>query len=92
MAIGFAQAAAAEPENVKLKAYADALHAACVNVLKKGIATPDLVSKLRSAQKTGVDTASFVKAVRVELLTLLGLQQQAEDQKRVLRETMREIR
>lgn len=92
MAIGFAQAAAAEPENAKLKAYADALHAACVNVLKKGIATPDLVSKLRSAQRTGVDTASFVKAVRVELLTLLGLQQQAEDQRRVLRETMREIR
>ena len=92
LAIGFSQAAVAEPENRPLKSYAQALHEAYINVLKKGIAPPDLVSKLKSKQKTGVDTASFVKAVRVELLTLLGLKEEAAAQTLELQQTLREIR
>ncbi len=92
LAIGFSQAALAEPENAGLKSYAEALHTAYINVLKKGMATPDLVTKLKSVQKTGVDTVSFVKAVRVELLTLLGLKEEAEAQARELRQTLREVR
>lgn len=92
LAIGFSQASLAEPENQPLRSYAQALHEAYINVLKKGIAPPDLAPKLKSKQKTGVDTASFVKAVRVELLTLLGLKEEAETQMMELRQTLREIR
>lgn len=92
LAIGFSQASLAEPENQPLRFYAQALHEAYINVLKKGIAPPDLAPKLKSKQKTGVDTASFVKAVRVELLTLLGLKEEAETQMMELRQTLREIR
>lgn len=92
LAIGVSQAAVAEPENRPLKSYAQALHEAYINVLKKGIAPPDLASKLKSKQKTGVDTASFVKAVRVELLTLLGLKEEAAAQTLELQQTLREIR
>ncbi|MGN1079043.1 MAG: NADP-dependent isocitrate dehydrogenase [Alphaproteobacteria bacterium] len=92
LAIGFSQASLAEPENQPLRSYAQALHEAYINVLKKGVAPPDLAPKLKSKQKTGVDTASFVKAVRVELLTLLGLKEEAEMQMMKLRQTLREIR
>lgn len=92
LAIGFSQAAAAEPENGALRSYAQGLHDACLNVLKKGIAPPDLAAKLKVGRKTGVDTASFVKAVRVELSTLLGLKEAAAAQAAELSQTLREIR
>lgn len=92
LAIGFSQASLNEPENQSLRSYAQALHEAYINVLKKGIAPPDLAPKLKSKQKTGVDTASFVKAVRVELLTFLGLKEEAAAQMLELRQTLREIR
>ena len=92
LAIGFSQASLNEPENQPLRSYAQALHEAYINVLKKGIAPPDLAPKLKSKQKTGVDTASFVKAVRVELLTFLGLKEEAAAQTLELRQTLREIR
>lgn len=92
LAIGFSQASLAEPENQSLRSYAQALHEAYINVLKKGIAPPDLAPKLKSKQKTGVDTASFVKAVRVELLTFLGLKEEAAAQMLELRQTLKEIR
>ena len=92
LAIGFAQAALKEPENKLLEQYASALHKAYLNVLKNGIAPPDLAPKLKSKQKTGVDTASFIKAVRVELLTLLGLKEEAAIQTSELHRILREIR
>lgn len=92
LAIGFSQASLNEPENQPLRSYARALHEAYINVLKKGIAPPDLAPKLKSKQKTGVDTASFVKAVRVELLTFLGLKEEAAAQMLELRQTLKEIR
>ena len=92
LAIGFSQASLNEPENRPLRSYAQALHEAYINVLKKGIAPPDLAPKLKSKQKTGVDTASFVKAVRVELLTFLGLKEEAAAQMLELRQTLKEIR
>lgn len=92
LAIGFSQASLNEPENRPLRSYARALHEAYINVLKKGIAPPDLAPKLKSKQKTGVDTASFVKAVRVELLTFLGLKEEAAAQMLELRQTLKEIR
>lgn len=92
LAIGFSQASLNEPENRPLSSYAQALHEAYINVLKKGIAPPDLAPKLKSKQKTGVDTASFVKAVRVELLTFLGLKEEAAAQMLELRQTLKEIR
>lgn len=92
LAIGFSQAAFIENQNLKLKEYAFAMHQAYINVLQKGVATPDLIAKLKAEQKTGVDTASFVKAVRVELLTLLGLKEEAETQKQELQRTLKEIR
>ena len=92
LAIGFKQAALNEPENESLKRYAFSLHEAYVRVLKKGIATPDLVGKLKTKEKTGVDTASFVKAVRIELLTLLGLEEEAQKQTLAFKQTMKEIR
>ena len=92
LAIGFSQASLNEPENQPLRSYARALHEAYITVLKKGIAPPDLAPKLKSKQKTGVDTASFVKAVRVELLTFLGLKEEAAAQMLELRQTLKEIR
>lgn len=92
LAIGFFQAALAEPDNEELAVYAGALHEAYLNVLKKGMATPDLADKLKTENKTGVDTASFVKAVRVELLTLLGQPEEAAEQARELKGILREIR
>lgn len=92
LAIGFVQASLAEPENEKLAAYAGALHEAWLNVLKKGMATPDMAEKLKTQHKTGVDTASFVKAVRVELLSLLGQKDEAEKQAQELKGILREIR
>ena len=73
LAIGFEQAALKEPENKALKLYASSLHEAYIRVLKKGMATPDLADNLNAKEKKGVDTTSFIAAVRVELLTLLGL-------------------
>ena len=92
LAIGFAEAARIESDNRLLNAYAKGLHDAYVAVLKRGCATPDLVEKLKTVEKTGMDTESFVKAVRVELLTLLGLKEESEVQKRLLKQTMKEIR
>ena len=92
LAIGFSEAARIEPDNRPLNAYAKGLHDACVAVLKRGYATPDLVEKLKSGRKTGIDTESFVKAVRVELLTLLGLKEESEAQTRLLKQTVKEIR
>ena len=92
LAIGFSQASLNEPENQPLRSYARALHEAYITVLKKGIAPPDLAPKLKSKQKTRVDTASFVKAVRVELLTFLGLKEEAAAQMLELRQTLKEIR
>ncbi|MBR4126172.1 MAG: NADP-dependent isocitrate dehydrogenase [Alphaproteobacteria bacterium] len=92
LAIGFHQAALKEPENERLKLYAQSLHDAYVLVLKNGIATPDLVGKLKASQKTGVDTLSFVKAVRVALAKLLGLKEEAQKQALELNRTMKEIR
>ena len=92
LAIGFQQAALKEPENERLKLYAQSLHDAYVLVLKNGIATPDLVGKLKASQKTGVDTLSFVKAVRVALAKLLGLKEEAQKQALELNQTMKEIR
>lgn len=92
LAIGFSQTSLNEPENQPLRSYARALHEAYITVLKKGIAPPDLAPKLKSKQKTGVDTASFVKAVRVELLTFLGLKEEAAAQMLELRQTLKEIR
>ena len=92
LAIGFSQAALAEPENDLLNSYAHALHEAYLNVLKKGIAPPDLAEKLKVQQKIAVDTASFIKAVRVELLTLLGLQKESDSQKQELAQMLKEIR
>lgn len=92
LAIGFAEAARIESDNRLLNAYAKGLHDAYVAVLKRGCATPDLVEKLKTVEKTGTDTESFVKAVRVELLTLLGLKEESEVQKRLLKQTMKEIR
>ena len=88
LAIGFSQASLNEPENQPLRSYARALHEAYITVLKKGIAPPDLAPKLKSKQKTGVDTASFVK----ELLTFLGLKEEAAAQMLELRQTLKEIR
>ncbi|MBR1945683.1 MAG: hypothetical protein IJ846_05280, partial [Alphaproteobacteria bacterium] len=68
------------------------LHEAYIRVLKKGIATPDLIEKLKSDKKTGVDTLSFIKAVRVELLILLGLKEEAENQASELKYIIKEIR
>lgn len=90
--IGFQQASLKEPDNDPLKRYAFSLHEAYIRVLKKGMATPDLVGKLKTDKKTGVDTASFAKAVRVELLTLLGLEEEAQKQAAELKQTMKEIR
>ena len=92
LAIGFQQASLAEPENENLKRYAQALHEAYILVLKNGIAPPDLVEKLKSSKKTGVDTFSFVKAVRVALAKLLGLKEEAKKQAIILSQTMKEIR
>ncbi|MBO4520609.1 MAG: NADP-dependent isocitrate dehydrogenase [Alphaproteobacteria bacterium] len=92
LAIGFQQAALAEPDNMPLNSYANSLHEAYVRVLKQGIATPDLIGKLNTKQQKGVDTASFVLAVRVELLTLLGLKKEAEAQALRLKQEMKEIR
>lgn len=92
LSIGFQQAALAEPENEKLKRYAQALHEAYILVLKNGIAPPDLVEKLKTSEKTGVDTLSFVKAVRVALAKLLGLKEEAKKQAVNLSQTMKEIR
>ena len=92
LAIGFQQAALKEPENERLKLYAQSLHDAYVLVLKNGIATPDLVGKLKASQKTGVDTFSFIKAVRVALAKLLGLKEEAQKQALELNQTMKEIR
>ncbi len=90
--IGFTQAALKEPENEKLAVYATALHQAYLNVLKKGIATPDLVEKLKQEHKTGVDTLSFVKAVKVELSILLGLKEQEGLFRSDFEKTLKEIR
>jgi len=92
MAIGFQQASLKEPDNMSLKLYAQSLHEAYIRVLKKGIATPDLIEKLKSDKKTGVDTLSFIKAVRVELLILLGLKEEAENQASELKYIIKEIR
>ena len=92
LAIGFEQAALKEPENEALNRYASSLHEAYIRVLKKGIATPDLVGKLKTQKKTGVDTLSFVKAVRVELLSLLGLKEEAQKKELEFKQTMKEIR
>ena len=92
LAIAFQQAALKEPENEKLKLYAESLHDAYVLVLKNGIATPDLVGKLKTETKTGVDTLSFVKAVRVALAKLLGLKEEAQKQALELNRIMKEIR
>ena len=92
LAIGFQQASLKEPDNMPLKLYAHSLHEAYIRVLKKGTVTPDLVEKLKSAKTTGVDTQSFVKAVRVELLILLGLKEEAQKQASELSQTMKEIR
>ena len=94
IAIGFQQAALKEPDNAPLNLYAQSLHEAYIRVVKKGIATPDLIGKLktRTKHKTGVDTASFVKAVRVVLAALLGLDEEAKKQTKELSQIMREIR
>ncbi|MBR1778246.1 MAG: NADP-dependent isocitrate dehydrogenase [Alphaproteobacteria bacterium] len=92
LAIGFQQAALAEPENTRLKIYAQSLHEAYIRVLQKGIATPDLADKLKTQKKTGVDTLSFIRAVRVELLTLLGLKEEADRKALEFKQTMKEIR
>lgn len=92
LAIGFQQAALKEPENKSLNLYAQSLHDAYVRVLKKGMATPDLVGKLKARNKTGVDTASFVKAVRAELSALLGMDEEAQKQSAELKLIMKEIR
>ena len=81
-----------EPENKSLNLYAQSLHDAYVRVLKKGMATPDLVGKLKARNKTGVDTASFVKAVRAELSALLGMDEEAQKQSAELKLIMKEIR
>ena len=91
LSIGFCEAAKSEPDNEKLSKFGHALHEAYLNVLKKGMATPDLADKLKTGNK-GVDTASFIKAVRVELLLLLGKGEEAREQQALLDETIREIR
>lgn len=91
MAIGFAQAAVREPENVLLKQYAEALHQAYLNVIAKGVATPDLASKLTAENKKSVDMIGFIKAVRVELLRLLGEKDQAAEQEKIYKQTVKEI-
>ncbi len=92
LAIGFKQAALKEPDNERLKLYADSLHEAYVRVLKNGIATPNLAGKLKTEKKTGVDTLSFVKAVRVALAKLLGLNAEAQKQALEFSRIMKEIR
>ena len=92
LAIGFQQAAKAEPDNEKLGAYAHALHDAYMNVLKKGFATPDLADKLKVPAARGTDTQSFVRAVRAELSELLGQSGEAAGLYQALRETMKEVR
>lgn len=92
MAIGFAQSAAQEPANFELSRYAAALHQAYVDVLKKGVATPDLAGKLTTKTQTGVDTESFVKAVRVRLHALLGENDEAAVLAEKLKQETREIR
>ena len=91
MAIGFAQAAVREPENVLLKQYAEALHQAYLNVIAKGVATPDLAAKLTAENKKSVDMIGFIKAVRVELLRLLGEKKQAAEQEEIYKQTVKEI-
>ena len=91
MAIGFCQAAAFEPDNEKLNKYAYALHDACLNVLKNGTATPDLADKLKSPARKGTDTVSFIRAVRVELLKLLGREEEARLLAEELKTTMKEV-
>lgn len=92
LSIAFTQAAAREPENGLLAAYAKGLHDACADVLAEGIATPDLVDKLKSETKTGVDTESFVRAVRIRLTEKLRGPQAAAAMKDRFKNEMREIR
>ena len=61
-------------------------------MLKQGVATPDLTGKLLTETQTGVDTESFVKAVRVRLHALLGENDEAAKLSEKLKQETREIR
>lgn len=93
LAIGFASASKIEnDEDEKLKKYADVLHQAYIDVLKQGFSTPDLVDKLKVKNKTGVDTLSYLKAVRIRMHELLSEDEQAKGLKEKFKNEMREIR
>lgn len=92
LSVAFAQAALKEPENKMLSLYAQGLHDACSDVLAEGYATPDLVQKLKAVSKTGLDTESFVRAVRIRLTEKLYGTQAAAGMKERFKNEMREIR
>lgn len=93
LAIGFNSASKIEnDEDEKLRKYADVLHQAYIDVLKQGFATPDLVDKLKVQTKVGVDTLSYLKAVRIRMHELLSENEQAEKLKELFKSEMREIR
>lgn len=91
LSIGFCQAAKFEPDNEKLNKYAHSLHDAVLNTLKKGISTPDLAGKLKSSSVKGTDMVSFIRAVRIELLRLLGREEEAQRMDEELKTTMKEV-
>ena len=91
LSIGFCQAAKFEPDNEKLNKYAHSLHDAVLNTLKKGISTPDLAGKLKSSSAKGTDMVSFIRAVRIELLRLLGREEEAQRMDEELKTTMKEV-
>lgn len=93
LAIGFSSASKIEnDEDAKLRKFADVLHQAYIDVLKQGFSTPDLVDKLKVNVRTGVDTLSYLKAVRIRMHELLSEDDQAQNLKEQFKNEMREIR